>query len=564
MTSASVRRAAAEVALLGFVLGVALLAVVPAQNVDAVWAALALGFVDIGFALGAIFAVRVHRSTDRSRRWTLGRELLVLALLVGSVAVAGYLAAAVAHAFRPALDVIIPPAWAEHTGGRPGILLASVAAGAGGATAAQAWILVRPVVLLWPRWDRLRRSRLVWSITHGQLVASLAIAVVVGIALLAQFLAGGGGPIGLDDPDLRDPLARAFVGFIVAVAGIGLVAVVAAVVVLPLGALVSHAVLRGTTRRLGGLTAATGMLRSGDLAARVDVEGDDEVARLQADFNAMATDLERSVGELEAERDTVGRLLTARRELLTAVSHELRTPVATLRGYLDSSLEHWRGGPPSTLRHDLEVMEHEATRLERLIEDLFDLSRAELDTLPLDLAPTELGPVLRRSVEALRPLAADRSRVELVDDVPAGLPAVLVDDGRLEQVVRNLVLNAVRHTPPGGVVRVSAEETTDPGPVAGDGAGSPVIAVRVEDTGEGIAAADLERIWERFYRTDGARDRDHGGAGLGLALVKELTEAMGGRVEAASRLGEGSRFSIYLPVAATGLRHAGDEAATTG
>ena len=140
-------------------------------------------------------------------------------------------------------------------------------------------------------------------------------------------------------------------------------------------------------------------------------------------------------------------------------------------------------------------------------------------------------------------------------------PAILADEGRLEQIVRNLIANAVRHTPPGGVVSVSADDA------------HPLVAMRVEDTGEGIAPAELDRIWERFYRTGDARDRDRGGAGLGLALVKELAEAMDGRVEAESTLGVGSRFSVYLPAtrevpithdepAATPLRHTDNRTAT--
>jgi signal transduction histidine kinase len=133
---------------------------------------------------------------------------------------------------------------------------------------------------------------------------------------------------------------------------------------------------------------------------------------------------------------------------------------------------------------------------------------------------------------------------------------VLADEGRLEQVVRNLLANAIRHTRPGGVIRLAAEGVT----AGGD---RDQVAIHVEDTGEGIAAVDLDRIWDRFYRTDGARDRDRGGAGLGLALVKELTEAMGGRVQATSVIGEGSRFSVYLPVAAATGSRQDDDGATT-
>jgi signal transduction histidine kinase len=553
-------RAVIEAALVAAVLTIVLLAVVPAQNTELVWRALGLGFFDIGVVAGVLAAVRARRSTGPGRARAFGREVGLLVVTVVAVVLSMTTANAIAHTFRPALDTIAPT-WIPHSGFGVGGVLTFVAAGAGGSAALLSFAVTRPIVVLWPRWDRLRRSRLVWSITHAQLLASMAIAVAVGTVVLTWFLIGGRGPLTSGEPVLQDPLVRVQVGFIAAVTGAFVLVGLATVTVLPLAAIVSYLALRPTTRRLDELTAATGALREGDLTARVAIDGEDEVAHLQADFNAMAADLERSVGELEAERDTVSELLAARRELVTAVSHELRTPVATIRAYLDSSREHWNGAPADRLRRDLAVMANEAERLQRLIEDLFTLSRAEVGGLPMTVGAVAVEPVLARSVAAVRPLARDRSRVELVMDVSPDLPPVMADEGRLEQIVRNLIANAVRHTRPGGVVRATADVT------------GPMVAVRVEDTGEGIAPGELERIWERFYRTDDARDRDRGGAGLGLALVKELVEAMGGRVEVESTLGIGSRFSVYLPVAsetgdsaavpaATGLRHTDDRAAT--
>lgn len=551
-------RAVIEAGLVAAVLVIALLAIVPAQNTSPVWQAFGLGFFDIGCVAGVVAALRIRRAANASRARTVAREVGLLGMTVVAIVVAMSAAAVIATTLRPALESI-RPAWIPHASLGAGGVLPYVAAGAGGTAAIISFAIARPLVVLWPSWDRLRRTRLLWSITHAQLLAVLAIASAVGLVLLATFLVGEGGPFG--DPDLEDPLLRALVGFIAAITGGLFVVGLATLIVLPIAAIVSYLAIRPTTRRLDQLTAATGALREGTLAARVPVEGEDEVAHLQTDFNAMAADLERSVRDLEAERDTVSRLLASRRELVTAVSHELRTPVATIRAYLDSSLEHWDGAPPEGLHRDLEVMAREAERLQRLIEDLFTLSRAEGGGLEIASTAVAVGPVLGRSVEAVRPLARDRSRVELLLDVPDELPAILADEGRLEQIVRNLIANAVRHTPPGGVVRVSAEDA------------DPLVAVRVEDTGEGIAPAELDRIWERFYRTDDARDRDRGGAGLGLALVKELAEAMDGRVEAASTLGVGSRFSVYLPAApevpatldkpaATSLRQTDDRAAT--
>jgi signal transduction histidine kinase len=249
----------------------------------------------------------------------------------------------------------------------------------------------------------------------------------------------------------------------------------------------------------------------------------------------MAANLERAMCQLQGERDTVAGLLQARRELIVSVSHELRTPMATLRGYLETTLNHWEDIPPATLQHDLQVMEDEVIRLQALVEDLFTLSRAEVGRLTLRCEATDVGMLVKRIVDARAPLAWRASRIEVAADVPGNVPPALVDASRLEQVLQNLLHNAVRHTPPGGIVAVALA------------AGANSIALQVKDTGEGIAPVDLPHIWERFYQASSQRTRTSSSAGLGLALVKELIEAMGGSVSVDSVVGEGSCFTIHLP-----------------
>jgi signal transduction histidine kinase len=374
----------------------------------------------------------------------------------------------------------------------------------------------------WLFWDRLRRRHLSWALTHALL--SVAVLAASLFALLAVTLA-----IATRGPTTS--LAVVPILFFLAVLtllGLG--------VVLPPSALFSFLFVRHTTERLQTLARATRRLRAGDYAIRVPVAGEDEVGELQANFNAMAADLERAVSEVQAERDTVAELLRARRELVASVSHELRTPVATLRGYLESTLAHWNGEPPATLRRDLEVMERETVRLQTLINDLFTLARAEVGQLELCVVPTDAAGVARRVAETTAPLAWQSGRVEVVAQAAPGLPLVLADAGRLEQVLLNLVHNAVRHTPPGGIVAIHAMAEGDD------------LLLRVRDTGSGIASEDLPRVWERFYR--GEEGRSGGGSGLGLALVKELTEAMGGTVAAESVSGAGATFTVRLPRAA--------------
>jgi signal transduction histidine kinase len=304
--------------------------------------------------------------------------------------------------------------------------------------------------------------------------------------------------------------------------------------VLPPSALFSYLVSRRTTQRLQRLTTAARAMRQGDRGARVTVEGEDEVARLQSDFNAMADELERTLQDLEAQRDTVSGLLQSRRELIVGVSHELRTPVATVRAMLESALKQ-KGVRPASLRRDLEVMEGEVLRLQRLIDDLFTLSRLEVEQLTMTCQPTDMAPVVRRIVDAVAPLAWSGGRVEVVAELSSEPLIACVDEPRLEQILANLLRNGVRHTSPGGIVAVIVAAEED------------AVKIEVRDTGEGISAEELPLIWERFYRGENARTDDVRGAGLGLALVKELTEAMGGGVGVESIVGEGSRFVVRLP-----------------
>jgi signal transduction histidine kinase len=389
------------------------------------------------------------------------------------------------------------------------------------------FLAFRGAIRIWLRWDRLRRTSLRWSLTHALLLipAIGAAAVIVGAAAAMTLFA-----------------PTSVVSLIPVVVLMAFLSGVAILVILPPAALFSWLFTRQMTRRLQALTVGTSALRSGEYGVRIRVEGADEVARLQADFNAMADALEQAMCDLRAERDNVETLLRARRELFAGVSHELRTPVATLRGYLESARAHWTDAPPQTLRHDLEVMERETGRLQRLIDDLFTLTRAEVAHLEMRPAATDVGALAQRIAETAAPLAWRSNRVEVVAGAAPDAPLTWVDEARLEQAVANLVHNGVRHTPPGGIVSLWVE-------AAPEG-----VTLQVRDTGEGIAAEELPRIWDRFYRADATRLRPESGSGLGLALVKELTEAMGGSVAVESVVGQGSCFTLLLPHADVGAK----------
>jgi signal transduction histidine kinase len=399
------------------------------------------------------------------------------------------------------------------------------------------YLVARVGVRLWHLWDRLRRRRMVLSLTHALLtLAVLLMALFVVLMATGVVLSGDLGPRQSESGGVIALIAdRVFLTFMPLASVWAVMMVIVLVVLLPPTAVFSYFVARRTTRRLEMLAATARALRQGDYAARVEVAGEDEMAQLQADFNAMAQDLGAILRDLQVQRDTVTHLLQSRRELVASVSHELRTPVATIRAALESALNRGEGTLSPQLRHDLDVTEGEVLRLQRLIDDLFTLSQAEVEKLALECHPVDVVPVVRRMVEAMAPLAWESGRVEVVAELPETLPLAWMDESRLEQILANLLRNGTRHTPPGGIVAVMA--TAEEGGVR----------IEVRDTGEGIPPQELPHIWERFYRGENARTEDSRGAGLGLALVKELVEAMGGTVEVKSVVGKGSCFAVRVP-----------------
>ncbi len=394
------------------------------------------------------------------------------------------------------------------------------------------YVSFRVGAYLWLFWEHLRRKRLIWSFTHA--ILTTVVLVALFFVALMTLVTWNYSPVrGLlsEQPSPLASFAAELVSRILPLLTIMVVlTAIALLVVLPPAVVFSFFVARSLTRRLETLARATRAVRSGDYATQVAVTGEDEIAQLQTNFNTMVADLDRSMHDLQAERDQVTALLKERRALVASVSHELRTPVSTARGYLETALN--QDAIPEKLQHDLAIVDREIARLQTLIDDLFTLSRAEVGQLVLHCQPIDLGPLVSRVIETTAPLAWQSGRVQVSAEVPADLPCALIDAARFEQVLRNLLHNAIRHTPPGGiVVTIGRSEAS-------------TVMIEVRDTGEGIAPDDLPHVWERFYRA-GA----NGGVGLGLAIVKELVEAMGGSVSVESKLGEGSCFTVRLPVA---------------
>jgi len=387
---------------------------------------------------------------------------------------------------------------------------------------------------LWGFWDSLRKRRLVWSITHAQLMTAIGLALAVGCVLQLIIIqpdyAGDFAPRQVTGPWPVSWAAWMISSILPLIAVMAVFTAAGLVVVLPLAAVFSYLIARRTTRRVEALARAAREMREGRYQVRVTPEGEDEISQMQTDFNSMAVTLEKTLLDQEAERDRVAELLKSRQEMTASVSHELRTPLAALRGYLETA--HRYPDIPSGLNHDLEVMGQETERLQSLVEDLFTLSRVDSGGLKVECVGVDAAALARQTVDALSPLAWQSRRVQIGVECEPSLPPAWADAGRLEQVVINLMQNAVRHTNAGGIVsaRVEAQDAE--------------IRLIVRDTGEGIAPEDLPRIWERYYR--GRNAVDHDGAGLGLALVKELVEAMGGSVAAENLAAGGCQFTVCL------------------
>jgi signal transduction histidine kinase len=222
-----------------------------------------------------------------------------------------------------------------------------------------------------------------------------------------------------------------------------------------------------------------------------------------------------------------------RRDFVANVSHELRTPLTAIRGYVEALTDE--PVDPAERQQFLEVIARQTTRMERLVKDLLRLASLDAREEPLDAAPCVLDDLVRGVVRDLSP-SIERKTQQVVVSVAPEVPRIAIDAAKLQDALRNVVENASNYSPEGSRIIVSAER-------AGDH-----IVIRVEDEGPGLPAADLERIFERFYRVDKARSRESGGTGLGLSIVKHLIARLSGEVVAANRPGGGAAFTITLPL----------------
>ncbi len=292
----------------------------------------------------------------------------------------------------------------------------------------------------------------------------------------------------------------------------GLAAAAAGVVIISL-------TTRRTLAPVRTLTRAAGVLGRGDFSMRVPVKGRDEVGELGRTFNDMA-------GQLE-DAEAVRQSMTA------DVAHELRTPLSNLQGYLEAI----KDGLVEPDAETIGSLHSQVLHLSHLVEDLRLIAMMEAGALRMDMTSGDLGDIADLTVDSFMPRAAERN-IDLALSRASDIPEISVDQTRMRQVIANLIENAISYTPEGG--RVDVEVTTGPAEVS----------LSVTDTGPGIPGDELEHVFDRLYRVDPSRNRATGGAGLGLAIVRQLVEAHGGTISAESPVhpeGNGTRFTVRLP-----------------
>jgi len=287
----------------------------------------------------------------------------------------------------------------------------------------------------------------------------------------------------------------------------------AVVVAIVLGFLLA----RSLTGTLTELHRATQAMSEGDLVQRVPVRSQDELGELAASFNRMNARLQR--------------MLQQREQMTADIAHELRTPLSVIIGHTAAGME----GVLPIDKDMLGVIDEEAHRLKRLVEDLRTLSLAEAGELALDQAPTDIPSLMEGCAAAFQPAAMEK-KVAIDVDIEDDLPEMLMDPLRMKQVIDNLLDNALRYSPDGGTIRLAAA-------AAGDS-----LRIDVADSGKGIPPDEMDHIFDRLYRVDDARTRMEGGSGLGLAIAKSLVENHGGSIHVESAPGDGATFIVLLPI----------------
>jgi signal transduction histidine kinase len=282
------------------------------------------------------------------------------------------------------------------------------------------------------------------------------------------------------------------------------------------------------TDKISSLTHAANAVAEGQLSARVQANGSDEISQLAHTFNEMAARLQ------EADR-TQREAEQLRRDLLAWVGHDLRTPLASMRAIVEA-LADGVISEPQAVRRYLLTAQRDIQSLSTLIDDLFEMAQIDAGGLQLTLRPNSIVDLVSDTLEGFSALAREKGII-LSGQAASGVDPILMDARQIGRVLGNLVNNAIRHTPAGGQIELNAYFVEN----------RKSVLIEVIDSGEGIPAESLAHVFEQFYRAEQSRNRSTGGAGLGLTIARSIVEAHGGQIGVESRPGQGARFYFALP-----------------
>jgi two-component system phosphate regulon sensor histidine kinase PhoR len=299
--------------------------------------------------------------------------------------------------------------------------------------------------------------------------------------------------------------------------------------------LIAALLARTLSRRFGVITSHAAELARGNFRARLPSSDSSEFGQLTRTLNETAANLQQTVEQLDREHAELEKVERVRKDFVINVSHELRTPLASIQGYTETLIDGALDDPEHNMRF-LGIIRHNAERLARLTEDLLNLSRVEQKRQKFEFQMHPVGGLLRDAVDQVHPIA-DKNKIRMEVEPATSSMEAWCDDEAISQILSNLLDNAIKYTPAGGKITLGAK--------AIDG----FIELYVRDTGIGIPAEDLPRLFERFYRVDKARSRELGGTGLGLSIVKHLVAAQNGTIRVESGVNQGSTFFFTLPAA---------------
>ena len=276
-----------------------------------------------------------------------------------------------------------------------------------------------------------------------------------------------------------------------------------------------------------GMTKAAEAIAGGDFSKKLSVESDDEIGILADTFNNMAS-------QLQATLEEIRRSEALRREFVANVSHELRTPLTSIRSYAETLTEN-PDMEKETEMNFLHVILNESDRMTKIVQDLLELSRFDAGSVQFNFERFSLAKSIEDVRDAVKLECAARGHTMTVH-TPEDLPDIVGDRARIEQVLINIVTNAIKYTPDGGQIDITS------------GSSDGFVWVAIKDTGIGIPEEDIPRLFDRFYRVDKARSRESGGTGLGLSIALEIIQRHGGAIDVQSAVGEGTTVTVRLPI----------------